>query len=712
MHLRARRFRAASIRESPWPYGPPKVLKTQWGRLLACGGLLARLAATYKASSTERWSLVVFLLCAQAFAADSVLVLGEDPGPWPAILAPLGIPVKEAAYIPPQALAKHLEAGAIAVLSGQSEYAESIGIRPTSKQIPVRNVIDTRNAKLPVIWEKQLEIPVYSVPVDAQVFVYERWTKSPLVVGVRRGKGAALWLAVHPGEKGYERFPYIPQALNDLGLVPPFRSNRLWAFFDGAYRARVDFDHFAERWKKAGISALHVAAWHYMTPDAERDAFVRRLVQACHRRAIHVYAWLELPHVSEDFWRQNPQCREKTALLQDAHLDWRKLINLENPDCHRTVSTQVRKLIERFDWDGVNLAELYYESLEGMANPARFTPMNDEVRREYKAHSGVDPLELFSPGAGKDVIARFLDFRAGLAERMQRRWLDELTAIRSKRPQLDIVLTHVDDRFDTRMRDLIGADASRVLPLLNRYDFTFLVEDPATIWHLGPARYSEIAKRYAPLTTRPEKLAIDINIVERYQDVYPTKQQTGTELFQLVHTTSAAFNRVALYFENSILKPDWEMLPSAAAVVKRYERIGPKTVVESAQGVGIKWRGTAAVDGRPWPVSDGETVWLTPGAHVLEASSEELPFRMSSFNGELTSARVLSNGVEFAYQSSARAMAVLSAAPQGLEIDGEPAVPQMFEGNVLVLPRGQHVVTIRSGAPVGQPLERSLRSRL
>ena len=38
-----------------------------------------------------------------------------------------------------------------------------------------------------------------------------------------------------------------------------------------------------------------------------------------------------------------------------------------------------------------------------------------------------------------------------------------------------------------------------------------------------------------PLTPRSDKLAIDINVVERYQDVYPTKQQTGTELFQLVH---------------------------------------------------------------------------------------------------------------------------------------------------------------------------------
>jgi len=32
-------------------------------------------------------------------------------------------------------------------------------------------------------------------------------------------------------------------------------------------------------------------------------------------------------------------------------------------------------LINRLDLDGVNMAELYFESLEGAANASRFTPM-------------------------------------------------------------------------------------------------------------------------------------------------------------------------------------------------------------------------------------------------------------------------------------------------------------------------------------------------
>ncbi len=114
--------------------------------------------------------------------------------------------------------------------------------------------------------------------------------------------------------------------------------------------------------------------------------------------------------------------------------------------------------------------------------------------------------------------------------------------VRRSKPYLDVVLTHVDDRFDTGMRDAIGADAARVLPLLDTHSFTFLIEDPATVWNLGPQRYQAIADRYRALTPHRERLAIDLNIVDRYQDVYPTKQQTGTELLNW-YTTRRRISR-------------------------------------------------------------------------------------------------------------------------------------------------------------------------
>jgi len=654
---------------------------------------------------------LLFVLCAPLCVAStfSFHVMGDDPGSWPAVLSSLGliddaetgagvVVAPSGTDVPAAEWTARVDRGAILVLEGESPLAAAFGFHPSSKpHIVARSVEDVHAPKLSIIWEKPLDLPVFDLPQDARIFARERWTGAPLLAGFRRGSGAVLWIAAPAGPRGYERFPYVPQALADLGLAPPFHSRRLWAFFDSSYRSRVDLDYFAARWRQAGIHALHVAAWHYWERDPEADQYLRKLIDACHRNAISVYAWFELPHVSEKFWLDHPEWREKTALLQDAQLDWRKLINLTNRDAFAAVASGMRDLAGRFDWDGVNLAELYFESLEGAANPARFTPMNDDVRAEYRRESGIDPLDLFrTQDAGG--LGKFLAFRASLARRQQAEWIAEIEEIRKTKPQLDLVLTHVDDRFDSTMRDKIGADVSQVLPMLAQHDFTFLIEDPATVWNLGPQRYPQIAERYRPLTPFHDKLAIDLNIVERYQDVYPTKQQTGTELFQLVHTAAASFPRVALYFENSILGQDWALLASAASTVDRVQRTGAKLAVGSARGVSVDWQGPAMVDGRLWPVLNDASVLLPPGSHAIEPAPQPPPLRLLDFNGDLKSAAVVSRGIEIAYQSSARAMAKLEHPIQHIEIDGVAAQPEMT-GSVLILPRGQHLVTILIPSP-------------
>ncbi|MBS1859954.1 MAG: hypothetical protein JST11_31585 [Acidobacteria bacterium] len=632
-------------------------------------------------------AFVTLALALPLAAADPYFsVLSDDPGAWPAILSSVG-------FLPqPAALARvfvartgapdsaawpaRIQRGDFLILEGESSLADAFGFRRDPRHDPVRvqSLTDVHNPDLPLIWEKGLELPWFTLPAAARVFTRERSTGAPMAAGFRQGSGAVLWIAAPPGEHGYERFPYLLQALAALGLDPPFRSDRLWAFYDGAYRSRVDLEYFAARWRRAGIAALHVAAWHHFESEPAGDARLRELIAAAHRQGILVYAWFELPHVSEKFWADHPEWREKTALGQDAHLDWRKLMNLRDADCFRAVSAGLRGLIARFDWDGVNLAELYFESLEGLANPSRFTP----------SRGGFERLS----------DREFLDLRAGFVQRMQEEWLNEVEQCRRSKPWLDLVLTHIDDRFDTRIHDALGADAARVLPLLDTHSFTFLIEDPATIWNLGPQRYPAIAARYRALTTHTARLAIDLNIVERYQDVYPTKQQTGTELFQLVHAAAAGFSRVALYFENSLLAPDLPLLPGAAATVSRFEHVGPKLVVESSRPVGIPWKGGALVDGQPWPALDSGTLWLPAGAHSVEPAPPTAPaatLRLTRLTADLKSARIASSGaIEFTYDSDSRAVALTDLAPASVEIDGEPVPPAA----PLLLPRGQHLVRL------------------
>jgi hypothetical protein len=658
--------------------------------------------------------LALLLAGSQAAYSSSIHMVGAEPGSWPQILGSVGFaagsPGKTEIFVvrageaaPHEDWPSKVERGAYLILEGASEVARSFGFEAGPGRVRVLSMEDVLSPRAGIVWERAEEVPVFRVPSEAAVLARERWTGAPLVAGLKRGAGGVLWVALPPGQRGYERFPYLFQALSKLGLSPPFRSNRLWAFFDSSYRTRADTEYLAERWRAAGIRGLHVAAWHFYEPEREMDAYLRGLIESCHQRGILVYAWLELPHVSEKFWTDHPAWREKTALLQDAHLDWRKLMNLADPDCFAAVSAGIGGLLARFDWDGVNLAELYFESLQGHENPSRFTPMNDDVRRRFRESHGFDPLDLFDAASPRHYtkdprgLRQFLDFRAELSRNIQGQWLEALESVRRSKPDLDLVLTHLDDRFDPAMRDAVGADAAAVLPLLDRHSFTFLIEDPATVWSLGPERYREIAGKYAALTPHRDRLAIDLNIVERYQDVYPTKRQAGTELLQLVSQAARAFPRVALYFENSIQSADIPWLSAAAAAVERCERDGENLIVDSPYGAGIRWEGGALVDGRLWPAGDAETIWIPPGRHKVRPAAGSPAVRLVDLTGELVSAASLAGVLEFAYHSQARAYATLDTRPSQICVDGLPLQLPVMESRgriVARLPRGRHQVRV------------------
>ena len=628
--------------------------------------------------------LAAALTAAIALYASDLRVQAEDPDQWRALLASVG-------------LESGAETADFRIVIGDSEAARAAGFIPTIETIRVATLEDLRDPELEIFWETPLEAPVFSLPEGARVFTREKHTGAPLAAGLYRDGSAVLWLAAPPGKGGIERFPYLIHALADLGVRLPFRNARTWAFLDYSYRMRADPDYLARRWRAAGILGLHISAWHFFEPDPARDAWLESLLAACRREGIVAYAWLELPHVSDRFWEANPACRERTALLQDAQLDWRKLVDLLDPACAARVQEGLAALLTRFRWDGVNLAELYFESLHGPSDPSRFTPMSDAFRGRAQRELGFDPLALFdelSPlfwSREADAWARLADFRARIVLELQTRFL---RFVRKVAPKADLIVTQIDDRFDDRMRPFLGADAAALLPLAEELNLTLLIEDPAPLWALGPERYPEIARRYQEIGAQPGRLAIDINIVERYQQVYPTRRQVGGELLRLVSEAGEAFPRVALYFERSISAIDLPFLARVASGARIVERQGASVTIESPRPIGLAWPAAAArVDGAPWPALDRETVWLPAGRHTVEPDAAPPPGRILQLNAELQHAEVRDRTIRIRYRSSSTAYALLDRQPAAILVDQNPhdLPPEPAPTHWLVaLPRGAH----------------------
>jgi len=652
--------------------------------------------------------LAAFTLFPALSGATAFQTIGTDSAPWTKILGSIGIAESKSTNpgIVIAGLHAQIDAMAVAqsqilILEGAGPAARSVGFILKDQNVAVRQICDEHEPRMQIIWQQAETVPAVELPDGFQAFATEKWKGIPVLAGKRTSHGAILWMATGPGATGIERYPYLLQALVDLGFTAPLRATDLWAFFDSSYRIRADVDYLARRWRQSGIGVLHVAAWHNVEPDPAQDEYLRRLIEACHRNAILVYAWLELPHVSEKFWADHPAWREKTANGQDAQLDWRKLMNLQNPDCHKEVAKEIDELLREFDWDGVNVAELYFESLEGASNPARFTPMNDDVRAEFKRVGGFDPKLLFDPSSpyamakNPAALRKFLDFRADLATRMQADWLDVIDRTKTVKPYLDVVLTHIDDRFEPGIRDALGADVARSLPLIQARKSTLLVEDPATLWNLGPERYAKIAEKYRELTPDRSHIAVDINVVERYQDVYPTKKQTGVELFEQVHQAASSFSRVALYFENSLEKADLGLLPVAANTAQAIEEGPGEMKLDATEPTRVMWQGPVDIDGKLWPVQNARSVLAPAGTHLLTAGIARPAVAITDFNGEIRSAVSTGNEVDLSYTSRSRALATMGSPVSSIEVDGAPFWKPGAGGETgfVVLPSGQHLVT-------------------
>ncbi len=650
---------------------------------------------------------LAFLAVLPAVAqANTFQVTGTDPAPWNKILHSIGMTHDQQSGASLSVLGPdaHVDVPTLAqdhlvIVEGTGTTAKQIGITTNTGFVAVRQICDVHAPKMQIFWEQALNVPAVTLPAGFEVFATEKWKGIPVLAGKRTPHGGILWIASSPGPTGIERYPYILQALVDLGLTAPVRATDLWAFFDSSYRIRADVDYLARRWRQAGVGVLHVAAWHNVDPDPAQDEYLKKLIEACHKNAILVYAWLELPHVSEKFWADHPEWREKTAAGQDAQLDWRKLMNLQNPECHRAVETEITQLLREFDWDGVNVAELYFESLEGASNPARFTPMNDDVRAAFKQADGFDPKLLFDSSSpyskNPEALRKFLDFRAQLASRMQADWLDVIDRLKTSKPYLDVVLTHIDDQFEPGIREALGADVARSLPLIQARKSTLLVEDPATLWDLGPDRYAKLGEKYDELTKNRAQVAIDINVVERYQDVYPTKKQTGVELLELVHQAAESFAHVALYFENSLERQDLPLLAAAGSTAKVVNVAVDEMKTEAREPTRISWQGPVEVDGKVWPVQNSTSVLAPAGTHTLAPATQRAGVTLSDFNGDITSGDASQNGAVLSYSSRSRAVAMLASPVSLIQIDGSTfwrATGASRDGSVM-LPAGEHVVT-------------------
>jgi hypothetical protein len=632
----------------------------------------------------------------------------------------LVVPHAAAAGMTPDGLRSLLAAlggGGVLVTDGVSPLAQMLGVLPGSP-VRVEEIADHLRPEVKVRWPGNQVVPwIAGFPKTGATVVYsDKMRNHPLAVIVTRGRGRCLYIAplVDPSTgRGYFRFATLPWVIAEgMRCRPPLSRRAADAYFDPGYRAGVPAESLARMWRSWGIRGVHAAAW-YASGNPPYD--YSGLVEALHRNGLLAYAWLEWPYIGKAFWDRHPLWRQKNALLQDAHLDFLYLMDLQNPECMAEALKELNALLA-LDWDGVDVAEFTLtgagrEALEGPAMPEFFTGFTDFGRHEFWKETGFDPTELFDPRSrhywksDTSALKSFYRYRTGVNYAAERTIFGELRkADRGNGGSGELMLTIVDNTQHPEFDDLLGFNMNETVAITKQFDLTLNVEDPYTEWSRPPERYTAMGRYYRRLLGgRP--FMIDVNVVPLEEDRknrFSTEQPAGTEFLQLWRYASGETDRVCFYSESSIYEKDWLLLPFAMAgkesVTAEQGDItvdGPTTVtLRSEPG---EW--TVRMDGQPWPARGDSEIIVPAGKHLVHISQRIVReggvegIRLLSITGELHGARWSGDSLSVDYQSVGRCALGFDTVPGMITLDEKPVLLRLYcsgTGCVVIAPPGRH----------------------
>jgi hypothetical protein len=623
-------------------------------------------------------------------------------------------------------IAQFAREGGQLVLDGRSQLAEAVGIRYPGGRVTVEHVTDSAQVDLPLQWQPAVPMERFHARDQATIISKDAENQAGLAGTFSVGSGKVLYLGAPLDPfttDGTSHYPFLfEHALSAFERMQPARRRTIELYFDPGLRTEVSIEDLAALWRRMGVRAVYASAWVF-TPQYTYD--YSRLIRVCHANGIPVYAWFEFPQVSPLFWAQHPEWRE-VAAAGDKLPSWRQAMNLANPECRAATLKFMRSVLDRWPWDGVNLAELNFDGKADGDTPGAMVPLNDDVRRSFGTAEHFDPKEFFDPTSRhwwkRDEAgwARFLAYRIALITELHRSFLTELKPFADSGHE--VIVTMLDSLLHPEVASDTGVDSSAIVGLMREFPFTLQVEDPAASWKNPPSRYLRLAEQYRSIVPPGKEFMIDVNVIPNrvVEGTHlPSPLAVGAELAATVRAARSAADRVALYGDPTVRTADLDLLSYAAAegvVVASRDRewsVETPYPIEMVVSSGIRqfYRNRER-----WPFWRPGFVLLPPGRHTVTASRNwfhwfdtgELAPQLLQASAPLLAAQTDHGGLALEYDSPGAVYVSLNRKPARVFVDGPEAsvLPGAREiAAVLALPAGHHRVTIAGAKGPGLLLD-------
>jgi uncharacterized protein YdaL len=646
-----------------------------------------------------------------------------DPAPYNLVLVPYPFvdSLREEEY---GVLTKFVADGGHLVTDTKNDLAEDLGITFSPTRLRVNRIRDRLFPEERINWRYADLANKFEADQIDEVFCTDEATEAPLVIGKPFGKGRLIFLATRfdpQSQLGYSHYPYLLEYVRRyFRLGPVVRREDLEMYFEPGARRTVSIEQSVKQWVGQGIRIVHVAGWHQY-PKYTYD--YARLISLAHANGILVYVWLEPPQVSQKFWMEHPEWREKNFKGEDVRPSWRYPVALSDKKCLEAMIREYRALLDRFDWDGVNLAELYFEAARGLEDPNLFTPMHPSARDAVRKKYGIDLASIFDPLSPfywkehAEVRHAVTEYRVGRLLEVYDALLSMASEYGRAREGFQVIVTALDEIGTPELREYIGADMRALLRLQKQFRFRLQVEDPESQWSTTPLRYLRIGREYEALSGDSANVMLDLNILSfRKPEAvtpFPTLTPTGTESFLLVRAASMAAPGLTIYSESSVNPQDMIFLSFALASGVQYRSAGDVYTLASPRSFALKLpKEVAAVMLDDAPLSPvRENIFVIPaGTHTVRTttgtagnlSAYALQPRILAITGNLLSVSYTAREITFGYESSTRTLVCVNREPMHISVDGREHSTTVMKGNdcySIFLPPGKHDVVLEAGDP-------------
>ena len=623
---------------------------------------------------------------------------------------------------------KYVEEGGNLVTDCRNGLINKFGITFSDSKMNLHYIRDKYFPKESITWQINQLVNVLDYNADDEIFCEDATSGLPVAIGRDYQHGKIIYLnsAFDPlTSKGYSYYPFFMEYVQRyFNLHPIIKNQNLEFYFDPGFRNNSNPEELVQQWVKQGIRRIHVAGWHQY-PNYTYD--YASLIKLAHSNGILVYAWLEPPQVSKKFWDNHPEWREKNYLGQDIHKDeelkasWRYPVALTDKNCFNAAMAEYLGMLNKFDFDGVNIAELCFDAGLGFNEPQIFTPMHPSAVDQFQRIYGYNLKEIFNPSSSfywksnRKAREQVIAFRVDKITELHQAFLSEISSFAKTKGDFDVVVTFYDTYLSPEMIEYSGVNSDNIIELRKKYKFHLQPEDPLNKWSTDPDRYIEMGKIYAGKLVDPSDLMLDLNIFKfRDKDQvtpFPTLIQTGLESYQLIKAASVWAQRVSIYSESSCNSQDIPYFSYASSGMVQYKYLedgfqvsSPRSFVlqlpKSIKVIHIDETDAYGHRDNHFLIPAGDHRIITDLNEIQGFSHYNVHPQLLSFSGNLLKVECFLQTILFKYESEERAIASLNYMPSLVRVDNKIYPVKILKGDdcfTIMLPSGNHHVEIVTG---------------